>query len=313
MRRPQRHLALVLLAGLAGAAGCVREADPFDLDSDDVAVHLVLTAGETEVAALLTRSGDAANSIPVGDAEIRLIAGPDTTPLVFDADRGCGFSGGNPAFGGVPCYFGTPAAPIQAGATYGLEIVLADGGVVTGATTVPQRAEIESPAPDTPVVVQCGSPESCFGQYVPDPPYLIPVGTVAVTWDLPPGAAGSGVTLAVRPLQAFRNGVAYSSGTCHLGFTFGGFATAADSALWEISGISCSQPLAEARFDSVHAEVIVAVTDPGYHRYIVALSEGQTVRASSISEGLDGAWGVFGAVAPTARPFTIVRSPPPAP
>ena len=45
-------LALALLA-----TGCIRDPDPFTVDSDDIAVHLILEAGSDSAAAIVERPG----------------------------------------------------------------------------------------------------------------------------------------------------------------------------------------------------------------------------------------------------------------
>lgn len=303
-----RFIVLALL--VFGTAACIREPDPFDLETEVPSVHLVLVAGADSAAALITRPTTSGTALVLTDARVRLISGPDTATLLLDAETPCA-DGWDLGFGGPPCYRATLPAPVRAGATYELEIVLAGGSRITGRTTVPRPVELTQPAQGLVLVADCRDADTCYGEHIDQPPYILPVAEMTVRWNDPQDSER--VLVAVTATEAFRGGTSYPGSICHLGFTFRGPTVAGDSIYWPISGIGCAAPLSTARFDSIRGEVTIAAPSPEYGRYLDALDDGQTTRASSVSEGLEGAWGVFGAIAPARRAFTVVRSPAPAP
>lgn len=303
-RTPGRA-ALALLAALAAAA-CIREPDPFTLDTNDVAVHMILEAGADSVVAIVERPED-----PIEDAIVRLSADGDTTLL---------------AYGGTPCYdsyFQGPeggcfraslAAPIRAGATYDLEVILPDGGRVTGTTTVPMPLALTEPSDGDRVVADCDSADACYGQSTDEPPFYLPVAEVTFRWADP--VDPDAIQMSVRPLRTFLDGQEYGPEEgCRLGY-FGfraeeaGTDSLTTSIVWPVLNISCPEPLQTARFDSIHADARVYFWNEAYDDYLDVLTHGGTTRDAGLSVGLTGAWGIFAAVAPAQRTITVVRDPP---
>ena len=132
--------------------------------------------------------------------------------------------------------------------------------------------------------------------------------TLPLEWER---ATGAEYSVRVYGLVAYLDGAGYEHG-CELGF--GPQVAVSGTGEFVIPNITCmEEALHPARFDSLQAEAMVATLGDGYVAYLDGLFEGQTVRESAVSEGLDGAYGVFGAVAPVRRPFTVVRTPPPPP
>lgn len=294
----------------ATLTGCIRDPDPFTVDTDDVAVHLILVAGTDSVQAVIERPGD-----PAVDAVARLISGADTTPLVFSAPRCAGFFGPTPP---EPegCHRARLDEPIQPGRTYELEVILEDGSRVTGSTVVPEALTLTTASVrDT---VRCGSPETCYAPWLSTPPYYTPVFAMTVRWEEPVDTER--LFGHIRPVRTFLNGEVYQAEEgCDLGF-FGHFAfgentgvlVAADSIRISIPNIACPPPLDPARFDSIHAEARVAVMNAEYRAYLDAVTSGSSARESYLSAGLDGAWGVFGAMTSNVLPLTLIRDPAPA-
>lgn len=306
-------LRLAALGGLAlSVAGCIRDPDPFTFEMDDVAVHFILEAGSDSVMALVERPGEA-----VEDAEVRLIAGTDTTALAFSGPACAGSFGPNPSPG---CHRAELPRPIETGATYGLEVVLADGQRITGSTTVPMPLSVTAPGPGEAVVADCGHTETCYATYLEQPPYYLPVVAFVVRWaEATDRARLFGY---VRPVRTFLGDRVYGPAEgCTLGyhgffgqqFAFGGrdTPTTADSIRILVPNIQCPGELAPGRFDSIQAEARVHLWNEDYAAYLeIVFGRGQSVREAQVSAGLDGAWGVFGAITPTAVPVTIVRDPP---
>ena len=301
--------------GLALAAGaCFRDADPIAIDDRAVAVHAILEAGADSAVVLVARPDLPSDPLPpdlrpVRGAVVRLIHGSDTTWLVEDPARPCIAPPVVADHSGDGCYRARLAARIAAAETYGLEIELPDGERITGSTRVPAPPDVERPAAGARIPTACGSADACFGQSVQGPPFVLPVARFQVTWQPAPDAGRSIVTVESR--EAWLNGVAYPAGSCALGSVHAFGAIAEDSVDWRVPNIVCEQEaLAPARFDSVAANVAVTSLDPGYARYLDAVLDGSSVRASSVREGLTGAFGVFGAAAATSRRIVLVRDPP---
>jgi hypothetical protein len=309
---------LLLVLGLTlGLAGCLRDADPIGIDANVVAVHAVLGAGSESANVLITRPDiDLLNPPdyrPVTGAEVRLVAGTDTTWLIEDPDRACVGSPFGDARSGAGCYSGDLTFPIAERATYHLEIELADGGRITGSTRVPAAPALARPAAGSRIPLACNSAESCFGQDIAGPPFVMPVARFQVTWQASDEVQRFHVL--VSPSRVVLNGDSHAGQVCLLGsrFAYPHFSTTADSIDWRIENISCGEPLVPARFDSLVADVVVTALDPGYARYLEAIAQGSSVRATSVSEGLDGAYGVFGAAARGTERITLIRELRPAP
>lgn len=76
--------------------------------------------------------------------------------------------------------------------------------------------------------------------------------------------------------------------------------------------IGCDNDLLpDSNFDSIHADVIITALDSAYAAYAEATQDDPTIRVSSASVGLQGAFGIFSAIASDRRSITIVRDPPP--
>ena len=314
-RHPRIRLAgPIALATLAAGlwTGCVRDPDPFTVPADDVAVHVVLEAGADSVIAIVERPGD-----PVEDAIVRLVRGADTTWLTFDADAcaSVGYWGGPVA----ACHRAPLDAPIPPGSAWELEIVLPDGHRITGATTVPPILSITAPEVGDHLVVRCDGSDTCYGVSRSVPPYYQPVLSTVLRWS-PEGVIDADRMFGyVRPVRTFLGSVEYGPEEgCSLGYT-GSIVHAAgtragegaDSLVVTIPNIVCHDALATARFDSIHAEVVVLERNREYHAYMDALWRNQSARQSHLTAGLEGAWGVFGAITPTPVPVTLLRDPPP--
>lgn len=307
---PIRLGTLALLLTAAAAVGCVRDPDPFTVETDQLAVHLVLVSGSDSVLAMIEYPGN-----PAEDADVQLIRDADTTSLHF-SESACGEGFGAPATMG--CFRALLPEPVQPGATYDLEIRTSDGELVTGRTAVPLPLSVTSPDPGARVEVHCDGPDTCHAGHLDQPPFFIPVAEIAVRWAEP--ASSDRLFGYVRHVRTFLDGETYEEENgCRLGY-LGGYAfagnqnttAAEDSMVVAVPNIQCPGPLSPGRFDSIHAEIRLHHWDPAYSAYLEALAEsGNSVRDASY--GLDGAWGVFGASALTTVPVTLVRSPPASP
>lgn len=313
---------LVLPLAVFALTGCLRDPDPIALDDRVVTVHAVLEAGSDSVVVTITRTdaaGDRFNRyVGVSDAEVRVLADGNDVWLVEAPDDDCvdlSFGGARPEDAGAGCYRATLPSPIQAGTVHRLEIRLPDGTAITGETRTPEPVAISTPAPARRVTVSCLDPDRCYGAQQSTPPYIAPVATIPASWDAPPSVDRA--SLMLQPVAVYFNGRIYPGEACNLGYLGGGGGggTPRDTLDWRIPNIVCGgqdfPELGRARFDSIRAELSVIGWNEHYSRYVDGLTN-RGVRIEAASHGIDGAFGVFGAVSRSTRTVTLVRDPPPA-
>lgn len=328
----RRALPFGLLALTLSLTGCLRDPDPLELDDNAITVHALLVAESDSALVWITRaknpylnpppvvSGPYWGDAPyrgVSGAEVRVISGSDTTWLIEGSDRPCTGTGGESEGQGAGCYRASLPAPVLSGATYALDIRLADGTRITGETVPPEAIAISAPAPNLHVTVSCRDGEFCYGEDTTEPPFTLPVGTVPLGWDLPPSVVGT--HLALQPLAAYLEGAVYPRDACTLGY-YGGFASQqyryrpGDDG-WAIPSIGCGlehPELRPARFDSIRAQLVVMGLNQTYVDYLTS-GAGQGIRSEAASYGIEGAYGVFGAMSRATREIVLVRDPPPLP
>ena len=320
-----RGFVFVLGLGTLSLAGCFRGPDPLDLDDEAPAVHAILETGADSVVIAVSRPSPTGDGFVqfsgISGAEVRLIAGSDTTWLLETPDIACVdvWYGGSDEDDGAGCYRAMLDAPIQPGADYQLHILLPDGTTITGETTTPQPVDIVSPEPREQIVVDCPDTDRCYGQNLDVPPYTQPVATIRLEWAAPPTVRLTSAVL--RPDAIYLAGTAYPGNACGVGSWAGRgglhtYPETVSNILWVIPTIGCRSheewpELQEARFDSIRAEFSVIGWNETASRYIES-SGGRGIRVEAASQGLEGAYGVFGAVSRATREVTLVRSPPPA-
>lgn len=327
MRRIPVLAVLTLAVATISSSACLRDPTPLDLDDSSVSVHALLETGTDSALVLLGRSAAGSpQSSPfrgVSGAEVRLISVGDTTWLTETRGSACVVQGGFWGMEGEPgvgCYRATLDSPVRPGEDYELEISLADGARIVGRTVPPAPVAISAPAPDLHIVVTCNDAHTCYGEQLAEPPYFRPVAAVPVGWEAPVSVAGTEIVL--RPVVVYLDGVEYPGDACTLGyssrFAFAGDRSYAEDGTWPIPNISCptgeAGALAPARFDSIRAELSVIGWNQHYVRYFES-GQGQGVRPEAASQGIEGAYGVFGAFSRATRRVMLVRDadPPPEP
>lgn len=316
---PLPRLAILSLVGVGlSLAGCFRDPDPIGLGSTgDLSVHAVLEAGADTAVVLVTRvvtrDGPlgAISSIGyegVDGARIRLLTGSDTTWMDQDSTHACVTR--STGIGGATdgCYRGVLPTPVRPGGRYRLEVELLDGQQATGETVIPSPVVLQEPDGGTRVIVRCPNAVDCSAVRPGDQGDAL--ATIPLAWERPEGVPGAEVTLVARTV--YWGSLQLAGESCLLA-PFNP-RTATDSLRWEIYGVLCGAdtPFGDARFDSIRADLVLVAWNEHYHRYReIAGSPG--VRELDAGPGLTGAYGVFGAVAPTTRSIILVRDPPPAP
>lgn len=172
---------------------------------------------------------------------------------------------------------------------------------------------LSTPAPGLRITVDCAHESVCYGQQVPEPPYHLSVAHVPLGWQTPPAVTMA--EAAIRPVAVYYQGAVYPGDACVLGhLSYGGFTATRDTLDWAIPNIGCRgdlyAELHQARFDSIRADISVVAWNEHYSRY-AELSRGRGIRVEAASQGLEGAYGVFGAVSPATRTVMLIRDPAP--
>lgn len=303
MARMARITAMALVALFV--TGCLRDPDPFPLVDGHLTVHFLLEAGADSVVGLVTRSTESLSERDIPDAAVTVSTGADAVTLTYEPHERCAELWLDwPT--NIGCYQAALPEPVEPGRTYDLEVVLADGTRATGQTTAPLPLALTAPGEGEALVVDCDHPISCGAALHTQP-------TVA-EWTLRWSAAEqpAGVSIALVPTAVFLDDQLYPGDTCRPSYPFRPHTMAEDSAVWRVHRFDCLDPLRPARFDSIHADLVVHALNGEYQRYTEAMAD-ETVRVDAAAEGVEGAWGVFGAVAPIRRHVVIVRDPPPGP
>ena len=295
------------------ASGCFRDADPFDLDQEIVQVFAVLAAASDSATVLISLpTTDPFSYRPVRGAEVRLIT-PGASLLLEERTDGtaCAAAARTPIGDGTGCYTAALPTEIEAGVEYGLDIRLADGTRVIGAARVPAGVHITAPQPGTLYTVACpppGTTPDCRGSFRDEPPFdFMPLTVVQIEWDTPPAAARVDALFTVGRIVS--NGVTYPSAGCQIEpeTVFEPAAAERGRARWPIYSIYCFPPLDLRGWDTIYVNARIATYDSAYATYLDAVAGRDAAREESVSAGLDGAIGVFGAVHALTREVALVR------
>lgn len=228
------------------------------------------------------------NWIPIRDASVRLVAGPDTIPLISQAGAATNPCMEGPVHENSPagdllpgCYVGAVSGGIQPGLSYGLIADLPGHGRIVGQTTVPQSTYVLEPAAGAEFRVWGDDP-------APPPP-------VTVEWS----AVGPGILmqLDVRSLDEQCN-VHITTGAIGLMPEIGvRNATSADL----LVRLHC----AGASQDSAPGYLTLTAFDSAYARYQEATRKNH--RILDASAGFTGpAIGVFGSAAMARHPVQFI-------
>lgn len=294
-------------------AGCIRDADPFTVDTRPLQVHAVLQAGADSATVLLSRpASDRHSYLPVSGAEVYLSHDGGAVRLSeHGGGAACAVSGRTPIGTGLGCYTGALPEPVQPGPVYALEVVLPGGARVTGRTTVPEQLQLTAPEPGVAYAVECAPAQyfsQCRSDFSDEPPYgFVPLAVITLQWESAPD--GSLVEALFRPVRVVKDGTAYPGGACEVEppTLFRAAAASRGSVRWPVHSIYCSGPIDVIGWDTIYMAATVAVYDSAYATYMDAVRGRDAARVQSVSAGLEGALGVFGAVNTTVREVALVR------
>ena len=292
-----------LLFALLGVAACEREPTPIELTGDQVVLHSVITAGQTQAAVLLARVVPSTNynspssAFPMTGIPGATVTLSDGTNSIALQPNPVGNRCNNQWTSGSPqdvslaagCYTGSVAGGVRAGATYSLDVQLPDGKRIHGTTVVPALPPvIRSPA--SGATLRAGPPASDIN------PIAVPV-----NWTTAVPAPLVQLTMLVPNLPCWvrlRLPLDDSNGEARID------ATGRDSVTVRIT-FECSDHNVESRprFD---AQLVLTVFDESYARYYKEFERDSGFRSRYASVGITGALGVFGSAATTRLPVVLV-------
>jgi hypothetical protein len=279
-----------LLTALLTATACQPAPLDIELTGGDIVFHALLSAGADQAVATLVRMPTAGSisgppvAIPIRDATIEIRHAGSTSVLQPGGDDVVCYRIGwmREPPGAQPCYVGPVAGGVQPGATYELRVRLSDGRTVTGTTTVPLMPVLVEPASGARL------PARGHGSLAESPPSRISwhglPGELRAELMLPPSLPRCATTLPDGPGFGLRRNVTNETQAV------------------VVPVVGCAEPAPPAEVD---AEVLLAVYDLNYTRYIDSARGGRSVFPQQAASGLYGALGVFGAVAIDRRPVVL--------
>ena len=283
----RRYLAFALLLG---AAGCLREPDPFEYAEPSLSVHGLVRASDTEVAVSILRVvGEAGPG-----ATVTLDDGAAAVTLTRAAsDSACyGPYGVHDDSQTMGCFGARLAAPVAPGSRWRLNATVQPDYVVAGTTVVPELPAIVQPVARQRIAYR--------------PPSDEPAAEFTVEWKT---AAAPRVVIGLGEGSAYRNGGRIANVRCML-LERG---DAREAAVGQPSGsrrihvqeVYCASPtVSPVQWDSVVSEVTVTAFDSAYAEFAL---HGESVSRTRPGKALQGAYGVFGSAATAKREIVIVH------
>jgi hypothetical protein len=284
----RRYLACALLLG---AAGCLREPDPFEYVEPSLSVHGLVRASDTEVAVSILRGvGEAGPG-----ATVTLDNGAATVTLTRAAsDSTCyGPYGVHDDSQTMGCFSARLAAPVAPGSRWQLNATVQPDYVVTGATVVPELPTIVQPLARERIAYRPPSNEPAAAEFT-------------VEWKT---AAAPRIVIGLGEGSAYRNGGRLANVRCML-LERGDAREAAvgqpsGSRRLHVQDIYCASPtVSPVQWDSVVSEVTVTAFDSAYAEFAL---HGESVSRTRPSKALQGAYGVFGSAATAKREIVFVQ------
>lgn len=287
-----RSVAGLLALSLCVACDPTRPATPLDDPGDYTSVHAVLFAGSDEARVLVTRIRPLllpiapGRAVPVTGARVTLRGDGRAWTLVTAADTvdRCTSMTLSLAAG---CYIATIPGGIRAEARYTLDIVLPDGDIVTGETTVPGEPHIVTPTGKPTfltTVTDTGYVERPFTE-------LSWTGTEANAFiEVSAAANRPDCTVRMNPEDRYS-----SSGVDRIRVT-------GDRVSLRMESVQCREPIDVRTWDATLR--VTRFGDEYARRFAVGFD---TADPDSMSFGLHGAIGIFTGAASTTLPVTIIQ------
>jgi hypothetical protein len=307
------------VAVVMSATGCelVREPTVVEPLERPATVHAILRAGDDTVRVLISRArvlGPRVDIVPVTGAEV-WIHGPSGRVALRETGpemAPCMALPPTPPVGspeddeGEGCYIGVLPAPVQPGERYGLSITLPSGDLVVGETNVPMPPTVSLKSSSRLVLRTTRD-----GTAAP--------ASVGLVWSRGPDAVA--LQFGVGPGVAYVGDEVVPGASCWV-YSPPFFAPwtrrPAGEMELQVFDAGCDMvpsppetgPVEPVPWDSISFAVYVAAADTAYGYYYEHHLGNDVLPWPRAAAGLEGAVGVFGAVAVTKVPLMIVRENP---
>jgi hypothetical protein len=284
---------LLTAAAAIPAAACGLTRDPTTIDlREELAVHAVLLAGDTNAKVLVTRmnsenSSWVASGVP--DAQVQLSVGGTTITLSTHASNNCFShqSQGDPSFQDINrgCYSARIASGLRSGTSWQLRVVTTDLGIATGTATLPAAPAISLPVAGTRIISEGG--------------FLGGSPTFTTRWTGVPRTRLAEVDVNI-PGDA-----------CHAYLAAEGGSGFGDKAIGVVQTDSLRARIGDSgctiSTQGLAAELRLVAYDSIYTGYKEANRGPRGTRQETSAFGLNGAVGVFAGAARVTVPITLIR------
>jgi hypothetical protein len=295
--------ALQALAMAAMVAGCRNPAGPEPVYSFHRAVYAVVEVEDTVVRVLAEELLETLGRLPLRGAQAA-VSGAFGSAALTEAAAGlppC-FATYSPVFTGGEdgCYAGLLPSPLGGREALSLEIDLPDGGEVRGALVTPELPVASIPPDSQRVHVPFFVP--------PHPEDHQPVAIVPILLEAAPGAHR--VDIVAKAVRAFGGGQFEPRG-CEVSASAPPvYPPALEGQIdWYLHRVVCRVGDSVVPLDSLDLDLHVVSMDRNYAGYMDRVLGSSAIDQTRAGFGLQGAVGVFGAVATSVLPLRIVREP----
>jgi hypothetical protein len=284
-------------------AGCRDAAGPEPILSGFLTVYGVLEVESPLVKVLAEEVLDAGGRQVIRGAQAVLSSAFGSTPLIESAPGlGPCFATYSPAFtaGEEGCYAGMLLQAVGPSETLTLGLILPHGSEVRGTLVTPEAPVAWIPPDSQRVSVAFLIP--------PDPEDHQPIAIVPVVLDAAPG--GHRVDVVAKVVRAFplgRGGEEMDPRGCQVDASTAPFHAPelVGEHDWNLYGVLCREGESVVPWDSLLFDVHVISMEQNLAGYMNDVLGSNALDATRAGFGLDGAVGVFGAVATTVLPLTV--------
>ena len=298
----RRRSGLLFIGSLAlTVSGCLDAAGPSRALSKHLSLYSVVQVGSALVQVLVEETL-VSGSTRALEGATAFVQGAHGTSTLLEGAAGPGAcftgAGPGPVLSEPGCYSGLLPQPASGGDSLTLEVTLPDGAVVRGALRTPELPVASIP-PDSQRVA------------VPFLEDFFPIAMVPVQLESAAGGLRVDVVAVVDTAYLSTPGDAIHPSACGVGASTNPFRTqplrGQDDLL--VYGVRCVRQDAPVPWDSVDLVVQVISMDENYADYTSHMLCSGVVAKLWSEMGIDGAVGVFGAVAVTELRVRLIYAP----